>query len=933
MFSITRPLLAIALILSMVASLPVSAAPSAGFASAPPPVKNKAKAGQTESDKYRLPDSVVPAKYDLYLEPDISKFSFSGSETIEIHIVKPTDKIVMNALELQITDAGLTENSDGRTGRVGAIGLQKLDVLLDPASEKVTFLAKSALQPGFYTLRCKFKGVLNTKLRGFYRAGYEDDAHKKHWLAATQMEPTDARRVFPCFDEPSYKATFRIHVTINKNLVAISNAPVEHEEKVDGDKKTVSFEPSPKMSSYLVNLTYGDLKCTGEAHSGVVPIKVWAVAGKEQLGHYALSEAPKILDFETKYFGLPYLGKKLDLIALPEFSFGGMENVGAITFPDATLLIDDKTGSSFDKQGAFGVMAHEIAHQWFGDLVTMSWWDDLWLNEAFATWMSTKVEDALHPEWRSLTESIFTRMRAMNTDSLKSTRTIHASVTNPSQAVEMIDIITYSKGASVLRMLESFVGNEVFQSGITKYLRDHQFGNAAGEDFWNAISAVATGVPVAAIARTFILQPGYPQVNATVSEGGSEVSLSQYRQLQMGQDKKDPSLWMVPLYMRDVSPSAKPFAKLLSERESRFQLEPVGKPLFINAGGMGYYKTCYDHKHLQKLQDVFEQLKVDEKLVLLNDCSSLVLSGDIAVEDDYNFLHKINSESDPMILSTLVEYLYGPDRYMTPDSRKSYEQLICNTLSPLKAKLDGWNQKKDDTQQTKELRSTVLNLLGGRGKDKRTISEAYAYFAKYLKDKTAVNPDLVETMMAIVTYNGGTKEYEQIMRLWKTAKNPIDAEYALYNLGSFHQPELAARTLALSMSSDVKSQFAVGLMCSVVYNKFTRDIGWAFLKQHWNEIVKKFPPEQLRALGGIGGAFYTPEAEKEIVAWYGAHPIPAAKSDVARMIESLHISVTYYQRYATRIRNWVIAEESRNGKDKPAADKPANKSANKPAAN
>ncbi len=883
----------------------------------------KDKSAQSESAKYRLPGTAAPTSYDLSFEPDISKFSFVGSESIALEILQPTDKITLNALELQISDAKLAklgsavelnkENQEGKeaSGASSANSdAQALDIKLDAPSEKVTFTAKHILPPGKYTLRCKFKGVLNTKLRGFYRAGYEDDAHKQHWLAATQMEPTDARRVFPCFDEPAYKATFRIRVTVDKNLVAISNAPVEQEKSVAADKKTVYFKPTPKMSSYLVNLTCGDLKCAGEAHVGNVAIKVWAVSGKQHLGKYALSEAPKILEFESKYFGLPYLGEKLDLIALPEFSFGGMENVGAITFPDTTLLIDDKTGSSFDKQSAFGVIAHEIAHQWFGDLVTMKWWDDLWLNESFATWMATKVEEALHPEWRSLTESVFTRMRAMSTDSLKSTRTIRANVSNPAQAVEMIDIITYSKGASVLRMLESYVGVDIFQSGISKYLRDHQFGNATGEDFWNAISAEATNKPVAAIAQSFILQPGYPQVNATISEGGQGLKLSQYRQLNLGQDKKDASIWMVPLCMRNVGSSAPPYSKLLSERETKLQLDGDGKPLFINAGGMGYYKTCYDHKHLQALQDVFAQLTADEKLVLLNDCSSLVLPGDITVEDDYNFIHKIDGETDPMILNTLVEYLYGPDRHMTAESRKSYEKLICTTLMPLKTRLGGWVQKADDTQQTKELRSTVLNLLGGRGQDKATINEARSYFARYLKDKTAVNPDLVETMMGIVVYNGGPKEYEQITRLWKTAKNPVDAEYALFNLGSFHQPDLAARTLALSLSNQVKSQYAVSLMCSLVYNKFTRDIGWAFVKAHWSEIIKKFAPEQLRSLASLGGAFYKPAEEKELIAWYGSHPIPAGKAEVSRMLESLHIQVIYYQRYSTRVRNWVIAHES-----------------------
>jgi aminopeptidase N len=878
--------------------------------------KKSAKDAQTESAKYRLPGDSHPLDYEINLEPDMAKFSFSGSETVRLKVDKSTNQIVLNALDLQITDTEIVEVSDATSKEPKLAKPQHLTLKPDTAKEKVAFVAPLTLNPGVYQLSCNFRGTLNTKLQGFYRASYEDANHKKRWLAATQLEPTDARRVFPCYDEPASKATFQLTVKLDRNLTAISNTPVAQEEGAGADKKIVRFEATAKMSSYLVSLTCGDFRKTGTVQSCGIPVSVYAVRGNEKLGNYALSQAPKILEYLTKYFGLPYLGKKLDLIALPEFGFGGMENVGAIVFPDSTLLIDDKTGSSFDRQNCFSVMAHEMAHQWFGDLVTMNWWDDLWLNESFATWMATRVENALHPEWRPLTEAMFTKQHAMYTDSLKTTRAIHAAVTNPSEAVEMIDVITYSKGASVLRMIETFITPEVFQHGVVHYLKEHQFSNASSEDLWNALSKEANGVPVAAIARSFVMQPGYPQVNATFPDNNSSVHLSQYKQLKLGQDKEDPALWVVPLSMRVVAATAatatlsnenqKPsINKLFSERESDISLESSAEPVYINSGGTGYYKTCYGHKHLAALQSSFANLTADEKLVLLNDCSSLVLPGDISVEDNYDFVQKIPSEDDPMILSTLVGSLYGPDTFMTPEVLPSYQKLIRKYLKPLKTKLGGWNQKATDTQQTKELRSSVLGLLGTRGNDKETRDEAFANFQKYLKDHTSVNPDLVETMMQIVTFNGGTAEYEQVLKLWKNAKTPVEAEYAFYNLGGFHQAELAKRTLALCMSNQVKPQWAVGLMCSLVFNKYTREIGWSFLKQHWDEILKKFPVEPLRALASVGDTFHTPEREKEVIDWYAKHPVPNGKAEVARTLESLHISVIYYQRYAERIRKWV----------------------------
>lgn len=873
------------------------------------------KAETLAAKKFRLSAFCTPSEYTITIEPDLKNFTFSGEESIKITLHEPSTVIEMNAMELKIPSAYIAPLD---VTEVDEKSKKALDIKFDIATQKVRFASKERLAAGSYQFHCKFNGSITDQLRGFFRARYEDSSHNKRWLATTQMEPTDARRMFPCFDEPSSKAVFKINALIEKNHVAISNSPVAKEE-MRGQKKLVVFEPTPKMSSYLLALVVGDLKCAGEVKSGNTPIRVWAVAGKEHLGKYALEEAAKILDYQTKYFGIPYLGKKLDLIALPEFSSGAMENIGAITYLDSNLLLDAKTGSSFQRQDIFGTTAHELAHQWFGDLVTMSWWDDLWLNEAFATWMASKAEHAIHPEWQTLTETVYSRIGSMSTDSLKATRAIHATVVNPSQAVEMFDGITYSKGASVLHMLEAFVGEEAFQHGIQKYLLQHQFGNASAADFWNAIAAESTGVPVAEIMRKFVYQAGYPQVNVKVTPDGKQITCSQYRQLRLGQDKKDPSLWFVPLVLRELrdTPPEKPtendtITRLLTKREESFELNSSGtNPLLVNAGARGYYRTCYEPKHLQVIQKSFDKLSAAEKIMLLSDCSSLVLPGDIQIEDYFNFVHLLNKESDPMVLTDLVELIDGPEKFMMDASRKNYQRWVRFNLIPLKAKLGGWNQKPNDSQQTKSLRAEVLDLLGRNGQDKATISEAFSLYNKYLKDHNVVNPDLISTVFNIVAYNGGTKEYEQIIQLWKSAKNPADEERALETLVVFRQPDLVRRTQLLAMSKEVKLRQGLEMLIGLAFNIDTRSAAWAYIKQNWSAIMHHFPEEELSSLASLANAFDTPDREQEFRAWYATRAIPYAKSRVARSLESMHTRVLYRQRYGQRLKNWVMAEAAR----------------------
>jgi puromycin-sensitive aminopeptidase len=867
----------------------------------------------------RLSPFINPQEYELTFEPDLKKFTFAGGETIKLMIDKRTSQFALNASELKISDASLVQ-ADASNHRID------LKIEPDVKNETVKFVAKETLEPGKYRFSCRFVGTLNDKLRGFYRSSYEDDKHVKHWIATTQMEPTDARRMFPCFDEPAFKAVFKISAVIDPDLTAISNAPVGAESQVSGGKKKlVAFERTPRMSSYLVALVIGNFQSTQMKQSAGVPIRVWTVAGKVPLASYALDEAVKIMKFESDYFGVSYPNKKLDLIAIPDFSAGAMENLGAITFRDTALLTDPKTGSLFEREVITSVTAHEMAHQWFGDMVTMKWWDDLWLNEAFATWMASKTVDALHPEWREMTYVIDSRNGALGTDGLKSTRAIHAIVNNPAQAVEMFDNITYQKGAAVLRMLEKYVGPDTFQKGINKYLNAHQFDNANSEDFWSAIASCTEDVPVAQIMRTFVYQPGAPLVTAGLADGGKQVDLTQQRFFPLMDQPKDKSIWLVPVVMRELTQqvpgsSADAGSKdptdnaLLKTQHEQFPLSHSYNALVANAGGLGYYRVCYAHQQLKDLETGFKYLTPEEKMALLSDCGSLTLSQKVPIEDCLNFGLNLPQEHDPIIQARLTGPFYGTYWDVLPETRPLYRKLVRHYLLPLKAQL-GWSEKPDDSEPTKSLRASVMSMLAERGEDKQTIAEARALFAKYLADHKSVSPNLVGTVFSIVAFNGGAAEYGQMKQLYKSAKNPADETRALYMLSSFRRPELLLRTMNMALTNEVRTQDGLGLLCGCCQHRETQTQAWAYIKAHWKQITSRFPPFDLRGLAWCCSGFDTRAEEADAKAWFATHKLPAGESSVARMLEDLHLQVIDTERNRPRVRKWVIAQASKLGKE------------------
>jgi puromycin-sensitive aminopeptidase len=885
----------------------------------------------------RLPKTTMPVQYNLTFEPDLKNFTFLGTEQIALEVTEATNVIALNAADLTITDANIvsghetvvssTDLPGGGTEQQTLIEatIQHATVEMDSDREQVRLKFKTALAAGKYVLSCKFKGRLNDELRGFYRSAYVDHKGVTHYLATTQMEPTDARRMFPSFDEPSFKATYHITAIIDPAYTAISNAPVATDEKNAAGKRVVKFESTPKMSSYLVALIVGELKPTATKVSNGVPITVWTTPGKEHLGEYALNTATEILPAEESYFGIPYPGKKLDLIALPDFDAGAMENLGAITFREALLLVDNKTGTNFLKRTIASITAHEMAHQWFGDLVTMRWWDDLWLNEAFATWMATKTVNKIRPEWRFLAKSVETRNFAMSEDQLASTRAIHAHVSNPSQAVEMFDGITYEKGASILRMLECFVNEKTFQKGIHDYLSSHAFNNATTEELWEAIAAASGGsVPVPEIMKPWVYQAGFPLVTLSAQAPGKAITLEQNRFFEASDAKASSSLWRIPMVFHPLgapvasnaptggagSETAVVNNKLLSGQQDSYTVTDSKSIAFANKDGSGFFRVRCAQPDFDAIASKFSSLSPEERMVLLSDTGALSVSGKIPVENRLNLLLKIHDEKDLLVLSEIVNDFDSPYTSMTPDSMPAYQTFVSNNVRPLKNEL-GWEAKPGEQDLAKDLRATVLNILGTYGQDKETITEAFTFFHKYMQDHNSVNPDIVPSILQIVAYNGTLKDYEEIENGWKTAKAPEDEKRMLRTLAIFRNPELVAKTLDLIVSGQIRGQDSPGVLSSLLAHYDTQRQSWTFVKQNWDKILKLFPPTSMRHVASACSNFYRHKDEEDLVAFFGSHKVPFGDSAVARALEDVHISVLYHERSDAAIRKWVKTEASK----------------------
>jgi puromycin-sensitive aminopeptidase len=844
-------------------------------------------------DPYRLPRTAVPSRYDIRLEPDLTTLTFRGTETVALDVAERISDVTLNAVELTIESASL-ENDRGDTIRATAT--------LEEATERCRLTLASPAAPGRWRLRLGFRGTLNDKLRGFYRSVYKDPSGVSRTMAATQFEATDARRAFPCWDEPSFKAVFAVSLAIDPALTAVSNTSIVGETNENG-RKVVRFADTIKMSTYLVAFVVGELEATNAVMVGHTPMRVWCVPGKKRLARFGHDIGVASLAFFEEYYGVPYPGDKLDLLAIPDFAAGAMENLGAITFRETALLVDETAASHAELERVADVVAHENAHMWFGDLVTMSWWNGIWLNEAFATFMEMLAVDAWKPEWQRWATFGVSRAAALSLDGLHSTRPIEFPVTSPRDADAMFDVLTYEKGASVLRMLEQYLGPEVFRSGVRDYLETHKLGNADTGDLWAALGRAAHQ-PIPAVMDGWIFRPGHPVVTVSRDAGGHLV-LAQQRFNYLRQPLPPATIepeqpWHVPVQLRVHGQGSTEERVLLTDREARLRLGEAADAVVANAGGHGFYRVRYAPDLLDALLKRLDLLAPIERFNLVNDAWAMAVAGLMPLTAYLELTARFREERDRNVWSVLTGSFYAINRLIEPGERPRLEALVRDRVAAAFAAL-GWTPRPGEDELTRQLRGDLARALGVLGNDGAVQARAAEIYAGSLKQPGSVDPNLLPAVIAILAHAGDAKRYDEFLAAFRSAKTPQDEQRYLYALAGFRDPSLLRQTLERAINGEIRTQDAPFVVRSMLMSVYARELAWDFVKRQWDTMDRLYPKHGMRRLAeGVTG-LATRELEADVHAFLAAKKPEFGGKVLAQYLEQLHVAVALREREATAL--------------------------------
>ena len=838
---------------------------------------------QTSAEVYRLPATVTPHRYEIRLEPDLKTFTFAGEETITVEIHEPVEEIQLNAVELEIDQVTLSRDGESLSGKAE----------LDSVSERAILSFGQKLKAGTWALKIRFRGILNDKLHGFYRSQYKDPDGQTHMVASTQFEATDARRAIPCWDEPAAKATFKVTLVIDQNLAAISNTAIEHERPARNGKKELTFRETIKMSTYLLAFVVGDFKATAPVDAGGVPLRVWYVPGKEALTGYALEIGAYSLKYFANYYGIKYPGDKLDLIAIPDFAAGAMENLGAITFRETALLVDERTASRAELERVADVVSHENAHMWFGDLVTMSWWNGIWLNEAFATFMEMLAVDAWKPQWERWVSFGLSRGGAMAVDGLNSTRSIEFPVHSPSDAGGMFDVLTYEKGASVLRMLEQYLGAEEFRKGISQYLRKHEYANTETGDLWDALEN-SSKQPVRKMMDSWIFQPGFPIISVAKAADGHSIKLSQSRFLYARTSDTSAQLWDVPLMIKAATDKGISEHKLLiTSAETTLELPGAVKWVVVNQGGYGFYRVRYSTDLLAGVTGALDKLSAIERFCLVSDTWAAVVGGLAPLREFFTMARMFRNETDLNVWRAILAGFGYLDNVVDEAHRPAIHAEVRNLLNPALERL-GWAPKPGESELQSQLRGSLIGALGTQGDDPQVQKRARELYATYKREPGAVDNNLVPALIAIGAHTGGEADYREFKERFKQAHTPQEEQRYLYALADFRKPELLRDTMQMTLNGDVRTQNAPYLMMELMMNTECRYAAWDFMKQNWDKMTAQYPENAVpRMCGGITALV---DRESEVDEFFKTHKVKQGGKTIDQHLERLHVAVAFKKR-------------------------------------
>ena len=835
----------------------------------------------------RLPTTTVPSHYDLAFDVQLGRARFDGVETIEVENQAPTPRITLHAVEITFHDVTIDAGGSAQTARV----------TLDSSNQTATLTVPRELPAGRATIRIRYTGLLNDELRGLYLS----KANGRRY-AVSQLESTDARRMFPSFDEPVYKATFSLRATIDRGDTAISNGKIISDTPGPGaGRHTLAFTTTPKMSSYLVALAVGDFQCLDGAADDT-PIRVCTIPDKKPLARFALEAAEYTLHFYDNYYAIRYPFEKLDMVAVPDFAAGAMENTAAIFYRDSDLLVDTATASIPALKNVATVVAHEMAHQWFGDLVTMKWWDDLWLNEGFATWMESRPAAAWHPEWHMEVDQALDTQRAIGLDSLKSTRAIRSKVETPAEIDESFDLIAYEKGAAVVRMIENYVGTQTFRTGVNAYLAAHAYGNATSEDFASAIAA-ASGKPIDAIVPSFVNQPGVPLVTfARECRDGRWEFRDEQRRFALDPAGAASEHWLIPVCFKETD------GRTHCDDPSTFGgrwggVAPAapGCPaasFFGNAGALGYYRSQYPSDWLSSLAGRAEgDLSAPERVSLVGDSWALVNSGAETIRDFLTLASGFGSEPSAGVLGTLTTGLFFSGRYLTTDAdRAAFQSFTRSLFEPAFTRLGVTSGPGDDPDR-REARPVIISVLGDLADDADVVAASRKALDGALSGGTPLDATAADAIVTVAASHGDAALWEALSAASARAKTPDEQYRYLYALGDFRDPALVQRGLANTLSPSVRSQNAGRYLEQFFTNPAASHAAWAFFKEHFKDLQPKLSV----AFSDVGvvqamGSFCDASTRDDIKAFFSTHKLGNAARNVDQTIEKINDCISLKER-------------------------------------
>lgn len=847
------------------------------------------------ADPYRLPRNVVPSNYDLRFVPDTDAGTFAGELEAVVDVLQPTDRIVLNAVDIDFEDVSIEVAGEELPGTVE----------LEPEMERAVITFGTELPTGPAALKIGFGGQLSDQLVGFYQSHYTDADGNDQVIATTQFESTDARRAFPGWDEPDLKATFQVTLDVAADLTAISNtAEISRTDLGDG-KVRVQFAPTMKMSTYLVAMIVGPLEVSDPVDVDGVPLRIVYPTGKGHLIDFAKDCGAFSLRWLTEYYGIPYPGDKIDFIAIPDFAFGAMENVGAVTYREAALLIDPETATQAQLSRVADVIAHELAHMWFGNLVTMKWWDGIWLNEAFASFMEMKTADAYKPEWRRwlafASDSGTDRNQAFEVDALSTSRPVEFEVNAPGESKEMFDPLTYGKGSAILRMLEQFIGEDAFRDGIRTYLAAHSYGNTVTRDLWKALGT-ATHQPIADIMDGFILQSGFPTVSVESSAGNS-FTMSQQQFLYVGGGTHT---WNVPVIVEWSAGGVVERRSVIVEDQMTITADGQLDWVVANAGGHGFYRVNYSEDLRSKVLGRLDQLSELERYVFLEDAWAQTVAGQMSAVDFLAVAERYRDDRSHAPWQLIVTSLATLKLTLDGEARDALADFAGVLLGPTASRL-GWEAQPQESDLVRRLRGIMVRAMANLAENPEYQDRVDGMLDAALSEPGALDPDINNAVLFSAVARGDSETFERYLERFRSPADPQQERIVLAALAGFRDPSLGERNMDLIAEGTIRSQDGAVQMGRLLGNRYVATEVWDRIEREWDEIMPKLPSMIAQyVLHWLSDLVAHPETSKRVLAFLETHDVPSSSKRQPQQMEMLRVMLAMREQNESELGDYLL---------------------------